>query len=383
MFIIHRKKVVIAPDSFKESMTALEVADAVEAGFQKVFSDWEYVKVPMADGGEGTVQSLVDATNGSIKKVEALDPLGRKIEAFYGISGDGKQAVIEMAAASGLELLKSDERDAMSTTSWGLGDLIRAALDEEVERILIGIGGSATNDAGAGMLQSLGGKLLDASGQQIPYGGVGLKGLDKMDVSELDPRLKDIVIEVACDVTNPLTGTDGASYVYGPQKGASEEQVEELDRYLKHFAKVVRRDLDVDIEDEPGAGAAGGIGGALLAFFNAKLRRGGELITEMLALEDTIKDADLAITGEGGINHQTIFGKTPIVVAKIAKKYDIPVIALVGSISEGHEEVYEHGIDAVFSIISEVADLEETLEAGIQNVEMTARNVAATLKLNI
>lgn len=374
---------MIAPDSFKESMTALEVADAVEAGFQKVFSDWEYVKVPMADGGEGTVQSLVDATNGSIKKVEALDPLGRKIEAFYGISGDGKQAVIEMAAASGLELLKSDERDAMSTTSWGLGDLIRAALDEEVERILIGIGGSATNDAGAGMLQSLGGKLLDASGQQIPYGGVGLKGLDKMDVSELDPRLKDIVIEVACDVTNPLTGTDGASYVYGPQKGASEEQVEELDRYLKHFAKVVRRDLDVDIEDEPGAGAAGGIGGALLAFFNAKLRRGGELITEMLALEDTIKDADLAITGEGGINHQTIFGKTPIVVAKIAKKYDIPVIALVGSISEGHEEVYEHGIDAVFSIISEVADLEETLEAGIQNVEMTARNVAATLKLNI
>lgn len=372
---------MIAPDSFKESMTALEVADAVETGFQKVFSDWEYVKVPMADGGEGTVQSLVDATNGSIKKVEALDPLGRKIEAFYGVSGDGKQAVIEMAAASGLELLKSDERDAMSATSWGLGDLIRAALDEEVERILIGIGGSATNDAGAGMLQSLGGKLLDMNGKQIPYGGVGLRDLDKIDVSELDPRLKDIVIEVACDVTNPLTGTDGASYVYGPQKGASEEQVEELDQYLKHFAKVVRRDLDVDIEDEPGAGAAGGIGGALLAFFNAELRRGGELITEMLALEDTIKDADLVITGEGGINHQTIFGKTPIVVAKIAKKYDIPVIALVGSISEGHEEVYEHGIDAVFSIISEVADLEKTLEAGIQNVEMTARNVAATLKL--
>src|SRR5690625_1068148 len=380
---MHRKKVVIAPDSFKESMTALEVADAVEAGFQKVFSDWEYVKVPMADGGEGTVQSLVDATNGSIKKVEALDPLGRKIEAFYGISGDGKQAVIEMAAASGLELLKSDERDAMSATSWGLGDLIRAALDEKVERILIGIGGSATNDAGAGMLQSLGGKLLDASGKQIPYGGVGLKDLDKIDVSELDPRLKDVVIEVACDVINPLTGVDGASYVYGPQKGASEEQVEKLDQYLKHFAKVVRRDLDIDIEDEPGAGAAGGIGGALLAFFNAELRRGGELITEMLALEDTIKDADVVITGEGGINHQTIFGKTPIVVAKIAKKYDIPVIAFVGSISEGHEEVYEHGIDAVFSIITEVADLEKTLEAGIQNVEMTARNVATTLKLNI
>lgn len=374
---------MIAPDSFKESMTALEVADAVETGFQKIFPDWEYVKVPMADGGEGTVQSLVDATNGSIKKVEALDPLGRKVEAFYGVSGDGKQAVIEMAAASGLELLKSTERDAMNATSWGLGDLIRAALDEKVERILIGIGGSATNDAGAGMLQSLGGKLLDTSGQQIPYGGVGLRDLDKIDVSEFDPRIKDVVIEVACDVTNPLTGTDGASYVYGPQKGADEEQVEELDQYLKHFAKVVRRDLEVDMEDEPGAGAAGGIGSALLAFFNAELRGGGELITEMLALEDTIKAADLVITGEGGINHQTIFGKTPIVVAKIAKKYDIPVIALVGSISEGHEEVYEHGIDAVFSILSEVAELEETLEAGIQNVEMTARNVAATLKLNI
>lgn len=374
---------MIAPDSFKESMTALEVAGAVETGFQKIFSDWEYVKVPMADGGEGTVQSLVDAMNGSIKKVEVLDPLGRRIEAFYGISGDGKQAVIEMAAASGLELLKSHERDVMSATSWGLGDLIRSALDEKVEKILIGIGGSATNDAGAGMIQSLGGKLLDKDGEQISYGGAGLKNLDKIDVSELDPRLNDVVIEVACDVTNPLTGMNGASYVYGPQKGADKQQIKELDQYLKHFSKVLRRDLDMDIEDEPGAGAAGGVGGALLAFFNAELRRGGELITEILSLEEVIKDADLVITGEGGINHQTIFGKTPIIVAQIAKKYDIPVIAFVGSISEGYEEVHEQGIDAVFSIISEVADLEKTLKMGIQNVEITAYNIAAALKLNI
>lgn len=374
---------MIAPDSFKESMTALEVAGAVETGFQKIFSDWEYVKVPMADGGEGTVQSLVDAMNGSIKKVEVLDPLGRRIEAFYGISGDGKQAVIEMAAASGLELLKSHERDVMSATSWGLGDLIRSALDEKVEKILIGIGGSATNDAGAGMIQSLGGKLLDKDGEQISYGGAGLKNLDKIDVSELDPRLNDVVIEVACDVTNPLTGMNGASYVYGPQKGADKQQIKELDQYLKHFSKVLRRDLDMDIEDEPGAGAAGGVGGALLAFFNAELRRGGELITEILSLEEVIKDADLVITGEGGINHQTIFGKTPIIVAQMAKKYDIPVIAFVGSISEGYEEVHEQGIDAVFSIISEVADLEKTLKMGIQNVEITAYNIAAALKLNI
>lgn len=374
---------MIAPDSFKESMTALEVAGAVETGFQKIFSDWEYVKVPMADGGEGTVQSLVDAMNGSIKKVEVLDPLGRRIEAFYGISGDGKQAVIEMAAASGLELLKSHERDVMSATSWGLGDLIRSALDEKVEKILIGIGGSATNDAGAGMIQSLGGKLLDKDGEQISYGGAGLKNLDKIDVSELDPRLNDVVIEVACDVTNPLTGMNGASYVYGPQKGADKQQIKELDQYLKHFSKVLRRDLDMDIEDEPGAGAAGGVGGALLAFFNAELRRGGELITEILSLEEVIKDADLVITGEGGINHQTIFGKTPIIVAQIAKKYDIPVIAFVGSISEGYEAVHEQGIDAVFSIISEVADLEKTLKMGIQNVEITAYNIAAALKLNI
>ena len=216
-------------------MTALEVAEAIETGFKRVFPNWEYVKVPMADGGEGTVQSLVDATRGSIKYTEVVDPLGRKIKAAYGISGDGKQAIIEMAAASGLELLKDSERDAMNTTSWGLGDLIRAALDEKVDYILVGIGGSATNDAGAGMIQSLGGKLLDENGEQIPYSGASLDKLTTIDLSTLDPRLKRVTIEVACDVNNPLTGPDGASYVYGPQKGADEEEVKELDQNLKHF----------------------------------------------------------------------------------------------------------------------------------------------------
>lgn len=376
-----KKKVVIAPDSFKESLTALEVAEAVETGFKKVFPNWEYVKVPMADGGEGTVQSLVDATDGFIKEVEVLDPLGRKIEASYGISGDGKQAIIEMATASGLELLKQSERDVMQATSWGLGDLICSALDEGVERILIGIGGSATNDAGAGMIQRLGGKLLDAEGKQIPYGGVALSKLQTIDLLELDARLSDIEIEVACDVNNPLTGPGGASYIYGPQKGADEEQIKELDQNLKHFAEIIRKDLDIDIEKEPGAGAAGGVGGALLAFLGAELRSGGELITEWLALEDIIKDVDLVITGEGGINHQTVYGKTPVIVSKLAKKYQIPVIALAGSISEGYEKVYEHGIDVIFSVLSEVTDLKEALKTAPQNVERTAENIARTLKI--
>lgn len=378
---MEKKKVVIAPDSFKESLTALEVAEAVETGFKKVFPNWEYVKIPMADGGEGTVQSLVDATDGFIKEVEVLDPLGRKIEASYGISGDGKQAIIEMATASGLELLKQSERDVMQATSWGLGDLICSALDEGVERILIGIGGSATNDAGAGMIQRLGGKLLDAEGKQIPYGGVALSKLQTIDLLELDARLSDIEIEVACDVNNPLTGLDGASYIYGPQKGADEEQIKELDQNLKHFAEIIRKDLDIDIEKEPGAGAAGGVGGALLAFLGAELRSGGELITEWLALEDIIKDVDLVITGEGGINHQTVYGKTPVIVSKLAKKYQIPVIALAGSISEGYEKVYEHGIDVIFSVLSEVTDLKEALKTAPQNVERTAENIARTLKI--
>ena len=378
-----KKKVIIAPDSFKESLTALEVAEAVESGFTKIFPDWEYIKVPMADGGEGTVQSLVDALDGFMKEIEVLNPICKKIQASYGLSRDGKQAIIEMATSSGLELIKSADRNVMQATSWGLGDLIHDALEEKVEKILIGIGGSATNDGGAGMIQSLGGKLLDRDGKQIPYGGEGLGELQSIDLSELDERLYDVEIEVACDVTNPFTGPDGATYVYGPQKGADEEQVEQLENNLKHFAEIIRTQLDIDIENEPGAGAAGGVGGALLALFGAELRSGGELIIEWLDLENTLRDADLVITGEGGMNHQTAYGKTPVVVGKLAKKHQIPVIALVGSISEGFEEVYVNGIDAVFSIITEVGDIEEVLETAFSNVEQTAENVARILKINI
>lgn len=378
---MNQKKVVIAPDSFKESLSALEVAEAIEAGFQQVYPNWEYVKVPMADGGEGTLQSLVDATAGEMKTVKVKNPLNDEINAQYGVIHDGHRAVIEMATASGLELIESSQRDVMKATSWGVGDLIRAALDEEVEEILIGIGGSATNDAGAGMIQSLGGKLLAKNGEQIPLGGAGLSELATIDLSEMDNRLKSVTIEVASDVNNPLTGENGASYIYGEQKGASVEQLEILDQNIQHFADVVHEDLGQDIDEIPGAGAAGGIGGALIAFFDAELRKGGEVIVEMLGLEEKIQEADLVLTGEGGINHQTIYGKTPIVVAKVAKEFDLPVIAIAGSLSGDYEAVHEHGIDAVFSVLPQVVDLETALEKGYDNIVSTARNIASTINI--
>lgn len=376
-----RKKVVIAPDSFKESLSALEASEAIEEGFKQIHPHWEYVKVPMADGGEGTLESLIDAMNGEFKNAHVKNPLGNKIKAEYGLFNDGKQAIIEMATASGLELIESSQRNVMKATSWGLGDLIRAALDDEVEEIIIAIGGSASNDGGAGMIQSLGGKLLDRNGEQIPLGGVGLSDLQSIDLSELDIRLKDVKIDVASDVNNPLTGENGASYIYGEQKGANADQVEELDQNLKHLAEVIKRDLGKEIDGIPGAGAAGGVGGALLAFLAAELRTGGDIVVEQVALEDQMKDADLVITGEGGINHQTIYGKTPIIVAKAAKKYNLPVIALAGSLSEGYKDVYENGIDAVFSVLPEVTKLETALEESHQNIVNTARNIAVTLNL--
>lgn len=374
-------KIVIAPDSFKESLTALEAANAIEEGFKQVFPDAEYVKVPMADGGEGTVQSLVDATKGKIETLTVHGPLGETAEAFYGISGDGKVAIIEMAAASGLHLVDPLERNPLVTSTWGTGELIQAALSKGVEEILIGIGGSATNDGGAGMIQCLGGKLLDKEGQQIVLGGIGLADLVSIDLSELNPKLKEVEIKVACDVDNPLTGPKGASYIYGFQKGGTAEQVEQLDQNLAHFASVVRQDLKQDIEFIAGAGAAGGLGGALLAVLAAKLQNGGVLVSELVGLENKICEADLVITGEGGINHQTIYGKTPICVAKIAQKYQIPVIAVAGRLSGNYQAVYEHGITAVFSILSEITSLETALEVGYKNIRNTAKNIAAVIKI--
>jgi glycerate 2-kinase len=374
-------KVIIAPDSFKESLSALEVANAIEKGFRDIFPEAEYVKIPMADGGEGTVQSLVDATGGRIVKTEVTGPLGDRVQAFFGVLGDGKTAVIEMAAASGLHLVPSEKRNPLVTTTRGTGELILAALDEGAEHIIIGIGGSATNDGGAGMIQALGGRLLDRHGQEIGPGGGSLSELADIDLSGLDQRLKRAKIEVACDVDNMLTGPKGASAIFGPQKGATPEMVAILDKNLQHYADVIERVLGKQVKDIPGAGAAGGLGAGLLAFLEAELKRGVEIVLETVKFHERIQDASLVITGEGRIDGQTIFGKTPIGVAKAAKRYNIPVIAIAGSLSDDSNVVLSHGIDALYSIVPGIIPLEKALTNAEYYIAKTARNIAAACNI--
>ncbi|GAA3012853.1 glycerate kinase [Tetragenococcus solitarius] len=373
-------KIVIAPDSFKESMTALEAATAIEGGFKEVMPAEKYIKIPMADGGEGTVQTIIDATGGTFKTVNVKGPLGEPLKAQYGLSGDKKMAVIEMAASSGLDKVKVNQRNPLKTTSYGFGELIKSALDENVEEILLGIGGSATNDGGAGMIMSLGGRLLDKDEQMIEPTGEGLRDLVTIDVSQMHPRIKEVSFKVACDVDNPLTGPNGASYIYGPQKGGTLPILEQLDQNLRHFAKIVRKQMNQDIDSPSGSGAAGGLGAGLLGFLNADLQKGGELLVGILKLEDSVKDADLLITGEGSINHQTRFGKTPVAVSHIGKKHHVPTIALTGSLNEGYETVYEEGITAVFSIVPQLASLETALENGATNLKATSANLAAIIQ---
>ncbi|MEC6832756.1 glycerate kinase [Photobacterium toruni] len=370
-------KIIIAPDSYKESLTAMEVATAIESGFRQVMPNAEYIKLPMADGGEGTVQSLVDASNGTIIEHSVTGPLATQVNAFFGIMGDGKTAVIEMAAASGLHLVSPELRNPLLTTSYGTGELILAALDQGVEHIIVGIGGSATNDGGIGMAQALGVQLLDSNGQPLGFGGQALAQLATIDISHIDPRLATIKLEVACDVDNPLCGEKGASHVFGPQKGATPTMVAELDQYLAHYAAIIKRDLGTDIKNTAGAGAAGGMGAALLGLFNAQLRSGIEIVIDAVNLGDIVKDADLVITGEGRIDSQTIHGKTPIGVARTAKKYHKPVIGIAGCLSQDCGVVYDHGIDAVFSVVPAAMSLEQAFSNAAVNVELTARNIAA------
>lgn len=374
-------KIVIAPDSFKESLSAMEAANAIERGFKAIFPNADYRKMPMADGGEGTVQSLVDATNGTIEERTVTGPLGEPVQAFFGIMGDGKKAVIEMAAASGLHLVPSEKRNPLITSTRGTGELIAAAVDLGVKHIIIGIGGSATNDGGAGMVQALGGRLLDEAGHDIGPGGGSLSKLALVDLTELDTRLKDVHIEVACDVDNPLTGPRGASAIFGPQKGATPEMVELLDQNLAHFADVVEKELGRSFRNLEGAGAAGGLGASLLAFLNADLKRGIDIVLHAVNFEAEVQDADLVITGEGRIDSQTIYGKTPIGVAKAAKKYGVSVIGLAGSLSDDSHVVLEHGIDALFSIVPGVIILSEAFEHAAVYMERSARNIAATIKM--
>ncbi|WFB58355.1 glycerate kinase [Paenibacillus sp. BR1-192] len=367
--------IVLAPDSFKESMTAKEVCEAMERGIKKGNPNVTCIHVPMADGGEGTMQSLVDATGGTVHTVTVTGPLGDQVEASYGISGDGSTGVLEMAGASGIHLVPIAQRNPLVTTTYGTGELIKACLDHGVSRLLIGIGGSATNDGGAGVVQALGGKLLDAEGKELAFGGGELGRLARLDLSGFDPRLQDVEVEVACDVTNPLCGETGASHVFGPQKGATPEMIEQLDRNLRHYAGVMKQQLGKDIIDYPGAGAAGGLGGGLMVFLNGTLKKGIDMVVDYTGLEEKVRQADMVWTGEGGMDFQTQYGKTPLGVARVAKKHGKPVVALAGRVGDGIDVLYDQGMDAIFGIMPGAATLSEALANGVQNVERTSENI--------
>jgi len=371
-------KIVIAPDSFKENLTSLEVASEIETGLKRVWPDAEYVKVPMADGGEGTVQSLVDATGGQIIKCEVTGPLGDKVQASYGLLGDANIAVIEMAEASGLPLVPKDQRDPLRATTFGTGELIADAINRGVKEIIIGIGGSATNDAGAGFAQALGVRFHNAGGVPIsePLGGGRLAEVTAIDMTQANPVLSRVRISVACDVTNPLCGENGASHIYGKQKGATPEMIEQLDKNLGHFARIIKRDLFADIADEPGAGAGGGMGGGLMAFTNATLKRGVELVVSHTGLEKHLKGADLAITGEGRVDSQTAFGKTPSGVAAVARKLGVPVVAIGGGLADDAACVFAHGIDGLETATPNAMPLEEAIGKSRQYLQDAAERVA-------
>jgi len=367
--------IVLAPDSFKESLTAKEVCEAMERGIKKGSPDVTCIHVPMADGGEGTMQSLVDATGGTVYTRRVSGPMGHPVMASYGISGDGSTGILEMASASGIHLVPPGERNPLAASTYGTGELIRACLDHGIRKLLIGIGGSATNDGGAGVVQALGGRLLDAEGKELAYGGGELGRLAQVDLSDFDSRLRNVQVEVACDVTNPLCGETGASSVFGPQKGATPEMIRLLDRHLRHYAEVIKQELGKDIADVPGAGAAGGLGGGLMAFLNGTLRKGIEMVIDFTGLEDRIRQADMVWTGEGAMDSQTQYGKTPLGVAKVAKRHGKPVVALAGRIGDGAEVLYDLGIDAIFGIMPGASTLEEALAGGRRNVERTSENI--------
>ncbi|SFB32376.1 glycerate kinase [Citrobacter amalonaticus] len=360
----------------------MQVATAIEQGFREIYPDAQYVKLPMADGGEGTVESMVEATEGHYHFIDVTGPLGTPVQARWGILGDGKTAVIEMAAASGLHHVPPEHRNPLLTTSYGTGELILAALDRGVEHIILGIGGSATNDGGAGMLQALGIDLLDEKGDALPEGGGALSKLATIDTSHADPRLKTVSITVACDVNNPLCGPTGASAIFGPQKGATEAMVAALDGALAVYGKRLQEFTGRDVMNAPGAGAAGGMGAALLGLLGADLKPGVEIVINALQLERLVADASLVITGEGRLDSQSICGKTPIGVARCAKRYQKPVIALAGGLTQDHQIVHEHGLDAVFSVLTRIATLPEALEDAEYNLRISARNIASVWKLS-
>jgi len=373
-------KVVIACDSFKGSVTATEAVSYLEEGIRRVWPDAEVDGIPVADGGEGTVKAFLHRLPGRSIQVPVTGPLGDPVQAEFALLEDGT-AVIEMAAASGLPLLAPEERNPMRTSTYGTGQLMVAALDAGCRRMVLGLGGSATNDGGAGMAQALGVKLLDGQGRSLPPGGGALGSLERMDLSGLDPRLAHIPIVAACDVTNPLCGAQGASAVYGPQKGADGQMIRQLDENLARFAQVGLACTGRDVANVPGAGAAGGLGAGLLLFTNARICSGITTVLDIVGFDARIEDADLVLTGEGRMDGQSIYGKTPVGVAQRVKaKGNIPVVAIVGGMGPDVERVYDFGIDAVFSTVPGPMTLEEAIERSHELLASTAQRVARLIQ---
>ena len=378
-------KIVIAPQAFKGSLSALNVATAVQKGVRRIFPDAQILTCPVADGGDGTLETLVESSGGKIMETNVVDPTGKPIVAQWGAMGDGNTAVIEMARTSGLALLTLEERDPLNATTYGLGEIIVSALNKGFRKFIVGIGGSATNDAGAGMAQALGIRLMDREGRNLGFGGAALQNLSVIDTSSIDQRVLESNFQIACDVNNPLTGPEGASAVYGPQKGATEENVRQLDSALGVFAEVTKRDLGKDISNLEGAGAAGGLGAGMIAFVEGHLRAGVDIVLDTVNLAEKLESADLVITGEGSIDFQTVYNKAPIGVARMAKARGIPTIGISGMLGKNYQIVHNHGIDAALSIANGPISLEESLQNApsliSEAVEESLRLISVGMKL--
>lgn len=374
--------ILIAPDSFKESLSAREVCLAIQRGMQKVYPEAAFILSPMADGGEGTLDAVVTSAGGVKKQLNVRDPLGRSVLAHYGIIEASKTGIIEMATASGLELLKLSERDPAITSTYGTGQLIKQCLADGMRTILIGVGGSATNDGGRGMAEALGIRFLDRNGQLLPNSVSSLMQLATIDVSKLDPRVAETTFIIATDVDNPLCGPYGASVVFGPQKGADKKLVQELDNALHQYGELIRQNLGKDVLSLKGAGAAGGLAAGLVAFTNATIKNGAEIVMTYTDLAEKMQQADLCLTGEGKLDDQSKAGKVPVAVASLAARYDdVPVIALAGSITAENAALYQEGFTSVFSIQSGVTELETAMQQTDANLERASENIARILRL--
>jgi glycerate kinase len=368
-------KIIIAPDSFKGSLSAGQAAVYIEEGIRRVIPSCAIDKIPIADGGEGTTEAMVAATGGKIVKASVCGPLMEDVEGFFGILGDGLTAVIETASAAGLTLVPPDKRNPMHTTTYGMGQLILKALDRGCRKFIIGLGGSATVDGGTGLLCALGIKFLDQNGRAVPQGGGGLGKLNQIDLSSLDQRVKECEFLVACDVDNPLCGERGAAAVFGPQKGATPEMVEALDRNLQNYGDIIKKTTGRDVADAAGAGAAGGLGAGLMAFLNASLVPGVQVVLKAVGFSDRVKKADLVITGEGSIDRQTLYGKAPMGVARIARRFGVPVVAVAGTIKGDISPLYDEGFAAVVSICPGPITVEEAMERAGSLLADTAERI--------